>query len=258
MRLIFDYGLRREPICAMITAGAKMKAGILVDASSPGQELRYVTAHFRDLQGLRMAPFWAALLVLTQFARFHSFPRGHLGWAAGILTAMQFGWLHVSGRWYERTYGVVKEPEPAVPSGLISILHPEPRRPAASNGSYGYRSGQFAILFLIWALTLLPDIFLGGHGHRSAAQLAILLAAFQVAPRCFYPVITDWSVRLRRIFAAIAVIAIIGFYLGYLLAQIDLWNWMATLLGLLLTLDLYDHWLLNHLLGGDFAEGSHE
>jgi hypothetical protein len=43
-----------------------MQTAALHDVSSQGQELRYLTAHFRDLQGLRMAPFWLELLVLTK------------------------------------------------------------------------------------------------------------------------------------------------------------------------------------------------
>jgi len=47
------------------------------DASNQGQKLRYVTAHFRDLQGLRMAPYWGALLVLTSLGNIGPFPKGH-------------------------------------------------------------------------------------------------------------------------------------------------------------------------------------
>ena len=105
-----------------------MQTAALNDVSSQRQELRYLTAHFRDLQGLRMAPLWLGLLVLTSLAKTGSFSRGHLAWAAAALIAAQFGWLHLGGLWYERRYGVVKEPDTAVPSGLISIMHPEGRR----------------------------------------------------------------------------------------------------------------------------------
>jgi len=233
-----------------------MQTAAFYDASTEGQELRYLTAHFRDLQGLRMAPFWGALLVLTILAKTGFFSRGHLAWAAFVITAAQFGWLHLSGRWYERRYGVVKEPEPPVRSGLISIMHPEARPERAANRYYGYRSGIFAVLFLIWALSFLPGIFLG-HSAQPG-EFAVLLAAYQVVPRCFYPVTDNWSVFLRRILAAIALIAMVGIYFEYRVAQINLWTWMALLVSFLLLLDLYDHWLLNHLLGSDFTEGSHE
>jgi hypothetical protein len=231
-----------------------MQATTLNDASGQGLELRYLTAHFRDLQGLRMAPFWGALLVLTSLAKASSFSSVHLAWAAVVCTAAQFGWLHLSGRWYERHYGVVREPEFPVRSGLISIMHPEVRPTHASN--YGYSSGTFAVLFLIWALTLVPSLFLGHNAQPGT--LAMLVTAYQVVPRCLYPVTKDWCVLLRRVFAVTAVIAMAGIFISYRLHQMGLWTWMAVLLSFLLLLDLYDHWLLNHLLGSDFTGRSHE
>jgi hypothetical protein len=235
-----------------------MQTATLKDVSSQGQELRYLTAHFRDLQGLRMAPFWLALLVLTTLAKAGSFSRGHLAWSAAVLIAAQFGWLYLGGRWYDRHYGVVKEPEPPVPSGLISIMHAEAPRDAANPLAqrYGYLSGVNAILFLLWAFSIVPDIFLG---HRPGYwQLVMFATAFQVFPRCIYPVSNNWSVLLRRILAITATIAMIGIYLDFRFARMDLWTWMDLLLSFLLLLDIYDHWLLNHLISGDFTERSHE
>jgi hypothetical protein len=233
-----------------------MQTAALNDVSSQGQELRYLTAHFRDLQGLRMAPFWGALLVLTILGKTGSFSRGHLAWAAFVLTAAQFGWLYLSGRWYERRYGVVKEPESRVPSGLISILHPEARPQRGAKPRYGYLSGQFALFFLMWALMYVPRMFLG---HRAEpGLLAVFLGAYQVVPRCFYPVTNNFSVLLRRFFSSTALIAMAGIYLEYRFGRISLWTWMALQFSFLLVLDLYDHWLFNHLLSSDFTEQSHE
>ena len=96
-------------------------------------------------------------------------------------------------------------------------------------------------------------------GHRAQPGLfAFLVTGYQIFPRCIYPVTNNWSVFLRSILAATALIAIVGIYLEYRFARIDLWTWMALLLGFLLILDLYDHWLLNHLLSRDFTEGRHE
>ena len=231
-----------------------MKADTLIDDSSPGQELRYVTAHFRDLQGLRMAPFWASMLVLTRFAHYVS--SGHLALAAVILGGLEFGWLHVSGRWYERRYGVVIQPEPPTPSGLISIMHPETRPKPASTPYYGWLSGTFTVLSLLWAFGMLPIIFWGRHS--ACGQFALMTALYQVFPRCIYPVTSDWSVILRRVLAVTASIAIAGIYIGYCFAQIGIWNWMGALFGIFLSLDLYDHWLFNHLLARDPTEESHE
>ena len=105
-------------------------------------------------------------------------------------------------------------------------------------------------------MRFVPELFLGHHARPG--EFALLLAAYQVVPRCFYPVTNEWSVVLRRVLAATVLIAMVGIYLEYRFARIDLWTWMALLLSFLLLLDLYDHWLLNHLLSSDFAEGSHE
>lgn len=86
----------------------------------------------------------------------------------------------------------------------------------------------------------------------------MLLSAYLVVPRCIYPVTNNWSVFLRRILAATALIAMVGIYLEYRSGLISLWTLMALLFSFLLLLDLYDHWLLNHLLSSDFTEASHE
>ena len=236
-----------------------MQTAILSDDSRQVQKLRYLTAHFRDLQGLRMAPFWFVLLVLTTLAKTGSLSRGHLAWAAFILIVAQFGWLYLGGRWYERRYGVVKEPQAPVPSRLISVMHPEPRLQPATDPlarRYGNVSGINAVLFLMWALMYVPKMFLG---HSAQPGLfALLVTAYQVFPRCIYAVTNNWSVFLRRLLAATVLAAVVGIYLEYRFARMDLWTWMALLLSLLLLLDLYDHWLLNHLVGSDFTKGSHE
>ena len=236
-----------------------MQTAALNDVSSQGQQLRYLTAHFRDLQGLRMAPLWLELLVLTSLAKTGSFSRGHLAWAAAASIAAQFASLHLVGLWYERRYGIVKEPEPAVPSGLISIMHPEAisqrsAHPVARR--YGYLSGVSAVLCLLWAFSFVPYLF---FGHRpQPGMFALQVAPLQFFARCICPVTDNWSVLLRRILAYTAMIAMIGIYLDYRFGLMDLLTWMALMFSFLLLLDLYDHWLLSHLLSSDFAERYHE
>jgi hypothetical protein len=229
-----------------------MQTMTLGDTSVPDRQLRYVTTHFRDLQGLRMAPFWAALLVLTCMVRADSASREHLAAAAFAFGVAQFGWLYVSGHWYERHYGVVIAPEPAVRSEVISIMETETPSLRAPNRSFGHNSNKLAVMFLIYALVLLPGMFFGLRGRPG--ELAMMVTVFQILPRCLYPVTGDWLVLLRRIFACSALVAIFGIYIQYRFAQMNLWTWMAALLSILLLLDLYDHWLLNHFLGGDSKE----
>lgn len=100
-----------------------------------------------------------------------------------VCTATQFGWLHLSGRWYERRYGVVKEPEVPVRSGLISIMHPEARPTHGPN--YGYRSGTFAVLFSHLGIDARAGYL--PRPQRRAWNLSQLVTAYQVVPRCFIP-----------------------------------------------------------------------
>jgi hypothetical protein len=103
---------------------------------------------------------------------------------------------------------------------------------------------------------MLMIIFLG---RRSASGvLALQIAVFQVLLRCIYPVTGDWAVRMRRVLAVTAIITIAGLYFEYLTVRIGFWNWMAGLFTVLLLLDLYDHWLFDHLLSRTFTEGSHD
>jgi hypothetical protein len=238
--------LSYKPICDSFRTGVKMLTEALIDDSQHGQELRYVTTHFRDLQGLRMAPYWAVLMVMSSMESSITFRKWPLGFVALAFTAAQFGWLYWSGRWYEQRYGVVKNPDFPVRSGLISIMNPEKRPPRSPN--YQQRYGQGAVLFLIWALGIMPDTF-----HRpgeSSWRLILLLMAFQIVPRCFYPVTSNWSIRLRRIFSCAALLTIAGIYFSYRFARMDFWISLVLQLAILLSLDLYDHWLLNRLLSG--------
>jgi hypothetical protein len=218
-----------------------MKVGSLVETSRRSQGLRYVTVHFRDLQGMRMAPFWLLLLILAGLHTFDQSNEMRLAVMVFGTVAASFGWNYWCGRWYERHYGVVKQPDPAVDSGLISIMSQRPK-PLVPN--YGYYATQTLIL-LFYALWLLPDIF---RGQGRPTVFALFASTLQIAPRIFYPVTKEWPVRIRRFLASVALLGVFGTYLCYSFQKIGIWSWMAELFATLLLLDLYDHWLLRHLL----------
>jgi hypothetical protein len=237
-----------------------MQVEILADTSRRGRELRYVTAHFRDLQGLRMAPFWVVLLALTHLARVGAASRGHLAIAALGAGAACFGWVYLCGQWYERRYGVVKNEVPVYNySGLITIFGTE--KPQTYSQYYGYIDADQKVVFLLYAFCLLFDIF---HSHifpgiSDPSIFFGMVAGWLVTPRWIYPVTSDLSIRLRRVFAIGAFIVFICIDAGYLLAQMmQWWSAMYAALFIFLLLDLYDHWLLSHLLNGASREWSHE
>jgi len=97
----------------------------------------------------------------------------------------------------------------------------------------------------MWAVTIMPDTF---HKTGESWRLVMFLMAFQVVPRCYYPVTSNWSIRLRRVLACAALLTTTGIYFSYRFARIGFWIFLASQFAILLLLDLYDHWLLNHLL----------
>ena len=56
------YRVWRIPLATSSEEGTMMNTDALLAASHGGDELRYVTEHFRDLQGLRLAPVWVLLM----------------------------------------------------------------------------------------------------------------------------------------------------------------------------------------------------
>ncbi len=232
-----------------------MQTDAMLGMSLRGEELRYVTAHFRDLQGLRTAPLWAELLILAGMASSDVLSRQHLVATALAIILLNFAWLFWSRRFYERRFGVVTAPERPVPSGLISIMHPEvPPSPGVRD--YGNRSGHQAVIFFLYALYLVPEIF-RRFDHRSG-QFGLLAVAFFLLPRCFFPAPANGLIRLRRTLSFAGSMIILAVYLSYLFAQVGKWPYLAALFATLLLLDIYDHWLLTRLLRSGSAEASYE
>ena len=189
---------------------------------------------------------------MTCLAAAGTFSRGHLAIACIAAIAAECGWLPLSRRYYERCYGVVIDPEPPIRSSIISILHP-PNHPSLTLGRYyGYNSRHGVILLLFWVLCLLPGIILGKHG--SPGELAAMIIAFHIFPRSFYPATGPWPILLRRVLAYTAIASFLSLYLGLRFFHLNLWLWLGSTLSILLLLDLYDHWLLNHLLSAGSAE----
>lgn len=217
-----------------------MQTEVILATSQRGEELRYVTEHFRDLQGLRSAPFWATALTLCAAER--------MPWRLPVvditLLFLSLGWMFWSGRWYRRRYGVVKKSKLPVPSEIISILHPETRPHSARN--------WYLVYFLLLAL-LFHRLF---SGHED--QFGLLAIAVFLLPRCFHPAPANGLIRLRRFFSIAGSIVISAMYFDYLFTRQGMWPYQATMFSILLMLDLYDHWLFTRLLsGGAAVEASH-
>jgi len=206
----------------------------LPDASCPGGELRYITAHFRALQGLRLAPLWAAFLLIAFVAPLFQLSRGHAGEVL-IIVVIAFAaiWLPWSHGWYRRNYGTIVNPTPQpAPLGLrIAML-------------------IFAALFIGSAL------FQSLDRHRGALNFSIFLLF--TLPPCFYPEPPSIFIRLRRALYTAGTAALFFILCSVFFLHPSRWFVISASSGTLLLLSLYDHWLLHHFLHPDAPEISHD
>lgn len=227
-----------------------MYARTALNTSQRLQELGYVTSHFENLQGLRSAPCWLAFLLLTGIAAGGVLPGKYLMWAALGIALTNFGVYVAVGHWYSRRFGVVKRPDLAVSSGLISIMHPEVRTPPAKS----YSRSSYDAIFMIWILGMGPSLF--RLVDRDSGAFCLIVVANALLPRV-------WSasemglLRVRRYAASAGALILCSTYFVLLHSLDGRWHFLEVLFTTLLMLDLYDHWLLTRLLSGPTAGATH-
>ena len=207
-------------------------------------ELRYVTQHFKDLQGLRTVPFWAASLLLSALEYAHAVSRRQgLELFLGML-AFAVAWLAYADRWYRQHYGLVTPREERVPSQVLSILETNPQ-PVTSGW-------WFIVGILLFALYLVP-LFLPRPDGRLSGFGLLALAIF-LLPKAFFAAGASLWVRGRQLLAMGACAMIGGLHIAFLMGRLDPWLYIGGTTMVLLVAGLYDHWLLTHLLSVRFAE----
>jgi hypothetical protein len=221
-----------------------IRADAIAGLSRRAEELRYVTEHFRDLQGLYFAWFCGGLLALLLLSSSGRISRGHLLIVAACFFALLLAGIPCIRAWYRR-YGVVERHDPETQrTWPPSILNERtaPRR---------FASGLFWMALGIWAIFVGMGLFRSLDAYRGVLNLWIALLF--TMPRCFYPAPANGFIQLRRalyiVGSAIIFFTIFSFpfvpavrHLGMVVPEIV----CATLL----VLSVYDHWLLGHLLSG--------
>jgi hypothetical protein len=209
-------------------------------------ELRYVTQHFKDLQGLRTVPLWAAFVLLSALECTRAVSRQQgLEMFLGMLV-LAGAWLAFAGRWYRRHYGLVTRQEEPVPSQVLSVLQTD-RRPAVAAGWW------FVICALVCALYLFDFIQPRSDGRLSGFGL-VGLTIFLLHKACFAGGASR-SVRARQLLAVGGIAMIVALSVGFFLGLLDPWQDLGATGMVLLLSSLYDHWLLTGLLSGRFVEG---
>ena len=224
----------------------------LADSDRRSVELRYLTTHFKDLQGLRLAPFWTAVLILSCAAlAIHRILLWERATAAIAIVLVGLATLVWSNGWYDHHYGRVIRSKPMIASGFISILHPEARPGELQNHSAGF------VTYILMALFISPQLFHRFDG-RFGSHFGMLCVIIFVVPRCLYSTTDNTLIRLRRVLSIAGATCVSAMYLCYLFALLGIWSYLAGVCAILLVLDLYDHWLFTRLLSGGPAERSYE
>lgn len=234
-------------------------AGQLAGMDERSKELHYLTEHYRDLQGLVMAPAWAAFAVLEAWIG-KIRPEGGL-WIA-VMIGASLGWLAVKWAvwardWYERRYGVVWGTDAVEePGEILSLLHGENESVAAKRRDRKRRRWIAAISMTL--AFLLPGFWLhGASGPVGAESLLLSLApAYFLGPLILEPAGGSPLAMWRRGVYAAATLVLLGGDLLYLDGRVnDVWG-MTLVGGVMLLVCLQDHWLFTRLLkGGAQARG---
>jgi hypothetical protein len=200
-----------------------------------GNKLQYITQHFGDLQGLRLAPLWAAFLLLAGLSvSMHLSRWQSAGIAILILVLLVPVWLRFINAWYRRHYGMVVA---------------KPSEEPLSRGSWW----TWVAIISTFGLTLLFR-----NLDRYMGDLKLWPFLILTVPRCFDSTPPDIVVRLRRVLyfaGSLAIVIIIG---GVPLLHLSKWVVVAGLSGTLLLLSFYDHWLFAYVLGDSAQWSSHD
>lgn len=226
-----------------------MQTDAILPSSPRGEELRYVTEHFNDLQGLRIAPLWAGLLALSLTMISHDLVHWYFA-VATMVFLLSGGWMYWSKTWYSSRYGVVVDPDFSEQrSEIISIMHPSVRPPRWT------RSRPLTVNFLLLMAFIAPMFYPRLH---NSTEVGLLAFVFFVLPRCFYSVPQNTIIQMRRLLAIFGMIAICVISVCGLLHPANKWLYLTWSWAILLLLDLYDHWLFTRLLKGSSMEASYE
>ncbi len=216
------------------------RTDVLSATTRRGEKLRYVTEHFRDLQGLYFAWLWAGVLFLGLLSSSTRISREHvLIIAAGILALFLGIGIPCTHAWYKR-YGMVENR--ALPeSRPLTLLGTNPA-PRSSPGLLWALLGVLAVFFG-------TGLFRGLDSYRGALNLSVAL--LPTLTRCFYAAPANGSIQLRRVLyiagSATIFFAILSVPFVPILHS-SKWLLLEIVCATLLVLSLYDHWLLNHLL----------
>jgi hypothetical protein len=187
--------------------------------------LLFLTHRYYDLQSLRFAPVWAALLALGAAVKWLKISSTALGPAADwsvclAVLAVEGLWYWMASLYYQRRFGWLK-PDP------LRLINQRRRGP---------------LFFLFWTSMLAWAVYCGLH--QSNAFFPYLLAALMSQP-----MFDAENPPLRRIAYGLGGLLIAAAALANRFAHLDGWVYFSSLCAVMLALGVADHMLLLSLLG---------
>lgn len=220
-----------------------------------GRELRYLTEHYRDLQGLVMAPAWVAVMLAMAWASAINGLTGFRLWlmwlipiALGPVAVKCALWAR---DWYERLYGIVWNADDDEPVAMISLLHSGD--PEVVMRRRRRLRQRVLVALLVLLIFMLPGLWLHGLQRPGWAGFGYLFAMptmFYLGPVILEPVGGSLLVMWRRAVYAAAALALLSWDLMYLDGRLTDNSAMAMVGGVMLLVSLQDHWLFTRLLRG--------
>lgn len=216
-----------------------------------GEDLRYVTEHFQDLQGAGLAPLWAFILVFFSFGFERGSGRAILttAIAAVVVAVISHLWAR---NWYCNRYGVVINP--------ASSRSTPPSKPSPTDAgrpilflqvSHAASWNLQAVLAVLIFGPALAAVFFRPFDSETVLISGVVVATVPVLlPRCL-DTAPNTATRLRKMLYSTSLAAIVALSAWSFFGGLDgRWLW-ASGAGCCLFVAVYDHWLLDHVLRPD-------
>jgi hypothetical protein len=229
-----------------------------------GRELRYLTEHYRDLQGLVQAPVWAYIALIGVWANAWTGLSGTLLWLKWLVVIVLglalAKWPLWTRDWYERRYGVVwtaDEEDGGVE--MISLLDGEAEKVRERRRKR--RQRRFLIVGAVAAVFFLPAAWLHGEGNLQLTSWVGFCYVFAWPPLLYLgPMLLEragsCALAMWRwgVYAAAVLVLLLGDLLFMAGRMKGTWT-LAVVGGVMLVVSLQDHWLFTRLLGGGAKAG---
>ncbi len=241
------------------------RAEALLAVDRRSEELRYLTEHYRDLQGMRQVPGCAALLLFCAAGAPLHFGR----WAAiaglALVCVAATLWFKWCGGWYERRYGIVTEVDETMMSPFhdfvpktLTLLDLYSPRTDVRYGPAPWKWWALAasVLLFLAPMAWAPSTPSASLPWQIEMNICLYASVFLLLPVCLFQVPPSPLVWLRRALYAAAMLSMAAENAWWMTQagtvaspdSVTKWLALAWIAAVMLCVTVYDHWLFHHLL----------